>query len=143
VRELWVLFGVAIESIGRNKMRSALTALGIIIGVACVIAMIAVGQGSRAFIQAQISSPGANFLRSSSAWRRNRVPAFFTGQSMLTEDGVAVAAECLSVASVSPYSRTAAQVVRGDLNWGTGIQGVGVQWPSKRSWAVGRGDVLR
>jgi putative ABC transport system permease protein len=140
VREVWVLFGVAIESIRRNKMRSALTALGIIIGVACVIAMIAVGQGSRASIQAQISSLGTNFLLVIPGVATQSGARIFTGQSTLTEDDVAaVAAECLSVAYVSPYSRTAAQVVRGDLNWGTGIQGVGVQWPSIRSWAVERG----
>jgi putative ABC transport system permease protein len=140
VREVWVLFGVAIESIRRNKMRSALTALGIIIGVACVIAMIAVGQGSRASIQAQISSLGTNFLLVIPGVATQSGARIFTGQSTLTEDDVAaVASECLSVAYVSPYSRTAAQVVQGDLNWGTGIQGVGVQWPSIRSWAVERG----
>lgn len=140
MREVWVLFGVAIESIRRNKMRSALTALGIIIGVACVIAMIAVGQGSRASIQAQISSLGTNFLLVIPGVATQSGARIFTGQSTLTEDDVAaVASECLSVAYVSPYSRTAAQVVQGDLNWGTGIQGVGVQWPSIRSWAVERG----
>jgi putative ABC transport system permease protein len=140
VRELWVLFGVAIESIRRNKMRSALTALGIIIGVACVIAMIAVGQGSRASIQARISSLGTNFLLVIPGVATQSGARIFTGQSTLTEDDVAaVASECLSVCYVSPYSRTAAQVVQGDLNWGTGIHGVGVQWPSIRSWAVERG----
>jgi putative ABC transport system permease protein len=62
VRELSLLPGVAIESIRRNKMRSALTALGIIIGIACVIGMIAVGQESQASIQARISSLGTKFF---------------------------------------------------------------------------------
>ena len=140
MRELWILFSVAIESIRRNKMRSALTALGIIIGVACVITMIAVGEGSRASIQAQISSLGTNFLLVIPGIATQSGARIFTGQSLLTEEDVAaVAAECPSVAYVSPYSRKAAQVVRGSLNWGTGIQGVGVQWPSIRSWAVEEG----
>jgi putative ABC transport system permease protein len=131
---------VGMKAIARNKLRATLTALGIIIGVACVIAMIAVGQGSRASIQARISALGTNFLMVIPGVATQSGARIFTGQSTLTEDDVAaVAAECLSVAFVSPYSRTAAQVVRGDVNWGTGVQGVGVQWPSIRSWAVERG----
>jgi len=59
----------------------------------------------------------------------------FTGESTLTEDDVAaVKAECPSVAYVSPISRSAGQVVYGNLNWGTSVQGVGVEWPFIRSW---------
>jgi putative ABC transport system permease protein len=140
VRELWALFGVAFESIRRNKMRSALTALGIIVGVACVIAVIAIGQGSRASIQAQISSLGTNYLMVYPGTATQSGARIFTGQSTLTEDDVAaVAAECPSLACVSPYCRTAAQVVRGDRNWGTSVQGVGVEWSRIRSWGVEKG----
>jgi putative ABC transport system permease protein len=141
VREFWILFGVAIEAIRRNRMRSALTALGIIIGVASVIAMISVGQGSRAAVQAQISSLGNNLLMIYPGTATQSGARIFTGQPTLTEeDADAVSAECSSIAYVSPYSRTAAQVVRGDLNWGTGIQGVGIQFPSVRSWNVQKGS---
>lgn len=140
MRELRALFGVAFESLRRNKMRSALTALGIIVGVACVIAVIAIGQGSRASIQAQISSLGTNYLMVYPGTATQSGARIFTGQSTLTEDDVsAVASECPSLAYVSPYSRTAAQVVRGDLNWGTSVQGVGVEWPRIRSWGVEKG----
>jgi putative ABC transport system permease protein len=140
VRELWALFGVAFESLRRNKMRSALTALGIIVGVACVIAVIAIGQGSRASIQARISSLGTNYLMVYPGTATQSGARIFTGQSTLTEDDVsAVASECPSLSCVSPYSRTAAQVVRGDLNWGTSVQGVGVEWPRIRSWGVEKG----
>ncbi|MGH9366691.1 MAG: ABC transporter permease [Thermoanaerobaculia bacterium] len=131
---------VGLKAIGRNKMRSTLTALGIIIGVACVIAMIAVGQGSQAAIQSQISALGTNFLMIFPGVSTQSGARIFTGESTLTEDDVAaVKAECPSVAYVSPSSRSGAQVVAGSLNWGTTIQGVGVEWPFVRSWNVEKG----
>jgi putative ABC transport system permease protein len=131
---------VGLKAIGRNKMRSTLTALGIIIGVACVIAMIGVGQGSQAAIQSQINALGSNFLMIFPGVATQSGGRIFTGESTLTEDDVAaVKEECPSVAYVSPSSRTGGQVVAGSLNWGTTIQGVGVEWPFVRSWNVEKG----
>ena len=131
---------VGLKAIARNKMRSTLTALGIIIGVACVIAMIGVGQGSQAAIQAQISSLGSNFLMVFPGVATQSGARIFTGQSTITEDDVAaVRAECPSVAYVTPVSRSAAQVVSGGLNWGTQVQGVGVEWPFVKSWNAEKG----
>jgi putative ABC transport system permease protein len=131
---------VGMNAIARNKMRSALTALGIIIGVACVIAMIGVGQGSQAAIQSQISALGTNFLMIFPGAATQSGARIFTGQSMMTDDDVAaVRSECPAVAYVTPSSRTSAQVVAGNLNWGTSIQGVGVEWPFVRSWNVDKG----
>jgi putative ABC transport system permease protein len=134
---------VGLKAIARNKLRSALTALGIIIGVACVIAMIAVGQGSQAAIQAQISSLGTNFLMIFPGVATQSGARIFTGQSTITEDDVAaVRAECPAVAYVTPVSRSAAQIVAGNLNWGTQVQGVGVEWPFVRSWNVDKGALF-
>ena len=131
---------VGMKAIARNKLRSILTALGIIIGVACVIAMIGVGEGSQAAIQAQISALGTNFLMIFPGVATQSGARIFTGLSTITEEDVAaVKAECPAVAYVTPMSRTAAQVVAGNLNWGTTIQGVGVEWPFVRSWNVDRG----
>jgi putative ABC transport system permease protein len=131
---------VGLKAIARNKLRSTLTALGIIIGVACVIAMIAVGQGSQASIQAQISSLGTNFLMIFPGVATQSGARIFTGQSTITDDDVdAVRAECPAVAYVTPVSRSAAQIVNGSLNWGTSVQGVGVEWPFVRSWNVEKG----
>jgi putative ABC transport system permease protein len=131
---------VGMKAIARNKMRSALTALGIIIGVACVIAMIGVGQGSQAAIQSQISALGANFLMVFPGVATQSGARIFTGESTLTEeDAAAVSSECPAVAYVSPQSRTGGQVVAAGLNWGTQIQGVGVDWPFIRAWNVGTG----
>ena len=131
---------VGLKAIARNKMRSTLTALGIIIGVACVIAMIGVGQGSQAAIQAQISSLGSNFLMVFPGVATQSGARIFTGQSTITEEDVAaVRAESPSVAYVTPVSRSAAQIVAGGLNWGTQVQGVGVEWPFVKSWNVEKG----
>ncbi len=131
---------VGLKAIARNKMRSILTALGIIIGVACVIAMIGVGQGSQAAIQAQISSLGSNFLMVFPGVATQSGARIFTGQSTITEeDIVAVRAECPSVAYVTPVSRSGAQIAAGGMNWGTQIQGVGVEWPFVKSWNVEKG----
>jgi putative ABC transport system permease protein len=131
---------VGLKAIARNKMRSTLTALGIIIGVACVIAMIGVGQGSQAAIQAQISSLGSNFLMVFPGVATQSGARIFTGQSTITEDDVAaVRSECPAVAYVTPVSRSAAQIVSGALNWGTQVQGVGVEWPFVKSWNVEKG----
>jgi putative ABC transport system permease protein len=131
---------VGMKAIARNKLRSTLTALGIIIGVACVIAMIAVGGGAQAAVQAQINSLGSNFLMIFPGVATQSGARLFTGQSTITEDDVAaVKAECPSVAYVTPSVRSAAQVVFGNNNWGTSIQGVGVEWPFVRSWNVDRG----
>jgi len=131
---------VGLKAIARNKMRSALTALGIIIGVACVIAMVGVGKGSQAAIQAQINALGTNFLMVFPGVATQSGARIFTGESTLTEDDVAaVKAEAPSVAYVSPMSRSAGQIVYGNLNWGTQVVGVGVEWPFIRSWNLSQG----
>ncbi|MDQ6893890.1 MAG: ABC transporter permease [Acidobacteriota bacterium] len=132
---------VGMKAIARNKLRSILTALGIIIGVGCVIAMIAVGGGAQAAVQAQISSLGTNFLMIFPGTSTQSGARIFTGQSSITEDDVnAVRNESPSVAYVSPMARSAGQVVAGNLNWGTSVQGVGVEWPFVRSWNVDKGS---
>jgi putative ABC transport system permease protein len=141
VLKFLTILKVGMKAIGRNKLRSTLTALGIIIGVACVIAMIAVGGGAQAAVQAQISSLGTNFLMVFPGVATQSGARIFTGQSTITDDDVAaVRAECPEVAYVSPMARTGAQVVFGNLNWGTSIQGVGVEWPFVRSWNVEKGS---
>jgi len=140
MKKLATITKVGMKAIARNKMRSILTALGIIIGVACVIAMIAVGGGAQAAVQSQISSLGTNFLMVFPGVATQSGARIFSGESTLTEeDAAAVRAECPSIAYVSPSSRSAGQVVAGNLNWSTQVQGVGVEWPFVRSWNVETG----
>ena len=120
------LLMAALRSLGKNKMRTFLTMLGIIIGVASVIAMLAIGQGSKQSIQAQISTLGTNVLMifpqaSSSGGVRMEAGS---SQKMTLEDVTAIADRCPSVAYVTPQVRTSGQLVNGNMNWRTSVYGV-------------------
>jgi putative ABC transport system permease protein len=132
---------VGLKAILRNKMRSTLTMLGIIIGVACVITMVAVASGASRSIQESITARGTNFIMIFPGAVTQSGARLFTGQSTLTpEDAAAIKAECPSVAYVSAGVRSAAQVVAGELNWGTSIYGADVDWPFIRAWNVAEGS---
>ena len=137
---LGVQLGVAAEALAKNKLRAGLTALGITVGVACVVAMQGIGEGSRASIENAISSLGANFLVVYPGVATQSGARIFTSQSTLTEDDVrAVQTDCPSVAFVTPVSRVGAQVIHGDRNWGTVVQGVSEDFPCVRSWDIEHG----
>ena len=126
---------VGLKAISRNKMRSFLTMLGIVIGVGCVIVVVAIGNGASKSIQDTINSLGSNFIMIFPGATSQSGAKIFTGNSTLTaEDADAIKAECPAVAYVTPNVRTAAQVVAGELNWGTSIYGVSPDWPFIRSW---------
>jgi putative ABC transport system permease protein len=140
MKRLAMILKVGMQAIMRNKLRSALTMLGIIIGVGCVIAMIAIGSGASRSIQSQIESLGSNFIMIFPGASTQGGAHLFTDQSFLTEDDAnAIKADCPSVAYVTPGVRTSAQVVSGETNWGTQIQGVGVEWPLVRTWNTVQG----
>src|ERR671919_365192 len=119
---------IAFRALARNKMRAALTMLGIIIGVSAVIAMVSIGQGAQATVQAQIESMGTNLLFVS-AQAQNvggvRSGTGDTGTNTLTiEDLEAIRREVPSVAMVTPSVNTRTQLVAGNMNWNTGLTGV-------------------
>jgi putative ABC transport system permease protein len=116
----------ALRSLAKNKMRTFLTMLGIIIGVASVIAMLAIGQGSRQSIQTQISSLGTNVLMifpQASSTGGVRMEAG-SSQRMTLEDLQAIEDRCPSVAYITPQVRTSGQLVAGNTNWRTSVYGV-------------------
>jgi putative ABC transport system permease protein len=126
---------VGLKAISRNKMRSFLTMLGIVIGVGCVIVVVAIGNGASKSIQDTINSLGSNFIMIFPGATSQSGAKIFTGNSTLTaEDSDAIKAECPAVAYVTPNIRSAAQVVAGELNWGTSVYGVNPDWPFIRSW---------
>jgi putative ABC transport system permease protein len=132
---------VAFRAIGRNKMRSILTMLGIIIGVACVIATVGIGDGARLQMESQLKSLGTNFLMvfpgttTSSGARTG-----WGSDSKLNEtDVLAIRNECKTCAYVSMSTRSVAQVIYGNQNWSTSIQGAEVDWPLIRAWNLERG----
>ncbi|HEV7922367.1 MAG TPA: ABC transporter permease [Thermoanaerobaculia bacterium] len=131
---------VGLKAIFRNKLRSSLTMLGIVIGVGCVIVVVAIGNGASYSIQQTISSLGANFIMIFPGAATSGGARGFTGSSTLTiEDADAIKAEAPAVAYVSPTVRSSAQVVAGELNWGTQVFGAGVDWPFIRAWNVNEG----
>ena len=131
---------VGLRAIARNKMRSFLTALGIIIGVGCVIAVVAIGNGATKSVENTINSLGTNYIMLFPGASTSSGARLFTGNSTLTaDDAEAIKAECPAVAYVSPTVRSSAQIVAGELNWGTSIQGVSVDYPLIRSWNVSQG----
>jgi putative ABC transport system permease protein len=116
---------IAFSALRINKMRSALTMLGIIIGVAAVIAMVAVGSGAQARIEEQIASIGSNLIIVLSGSITSSGIRMGTGnaQTLTEDDARAITRECDAAALAAPAVRAGAQTVYGDNNWGTQIMG--------------------
>jgi macrolide transport system ATP-binding/permease protein len=141
---LWMALLAAGRGIGRNKLRSALTMLGIFIGVAALIAMLAVGEGARAALEAQLESLGTNLLVVLPGTTRvNGVRAGIGSASTLrVTDGAAILEEDSAVSDISFVNRQSAQTVYGNQNWSTSIQGVTPSYLSIRDWPVVAGRRL-
>ena len=136
------LLKVALRSIVRNRMRSLLTSLGIIIGVAAVIVMVAIGEGSQARIEGQIASLGTNVLIVfPGASRMDGVSQGAGSANRLTLDDVEKLNEQGTLfAGVSPIVGSRAQVIGGGTNWNTRIYGVSTEYPQIRAWDIAAGE---
>jgi len=142
---LVAILRVAVRALNRNKLRTALTMLGIIIGVGAVIAMVSIGQGAQAMVQDQINGMGSNMMMI--------MPGniFFGGASLgagaastLTEEDVqAMVREIPTIAAASPVVRASGQFVFGNQNWFAQIQGANEKFPLIRNWKVERGEFLQ
>ncbi len=131
-------FKIALRALGRNKMRSFLTALGIIIGVGAVIAMISIGEGARRGIEDRFASMGTNllFVSPGSQNQRGVHGGWGSMTTLKEEDALAIARECPAVMYVSPSVSARAQTVYGNKNWNTSISGTGDRYPEVRNWEV-------
>src|SRR5437588_1050860 len=142
--KLVMIIRVAFRALVRNKMRAALTMLGIIIGVSAVIAMVSIGQGAQASVQAQIQSIGTNLLFVSAGAQNTggvRTGAGDTGTNTLTvEDLDAIKREVPSVSMVTPAVNSRSQLIFGNMNWNTSVQGVSEQYPDIRKWTIQSGE---
>ena len=131
---------VALKALARNKMRTALTMLGMIIGVAAVITMVALGTGAQSSIETQIQAAGTNMIMVSAG---NFMSAGVrTGQgnaSTLTPEDALAIQDVEGVQYLAPGVNTRGQVVAGNMNWGTQIQGTDVDLPLIRSWPAAKG----
>jgi macrolide transport system ATP-binding/permease protein len=134
----------AARAIKRNKLRAALTMLGIFIGVAAVITMVAVGDGARSSVEAQINSLGTNLLVVlPGATTANGVRAGLGSNSTLTvADAQAIAHSGGAVALVTYMDRQVAQVVSGNRNWSTNIQGTTSNYFAIRDWPASIGRIF-
>lgn len=126
---------VSLMALARNKMRSFLTALGIIIGVGAVIAMASIGQGAKVAVEKQFKSLGTNllFVRPGSRSFRGRHGGSGTFANLMPEDAIAIEEKCDAVQHVSPNVSGRAQVVFRNKNWNTSLQGVGAKYPEVRN----------
>lgn len=133
---------IAFDALLKNKMRSILTMLGIIIGVGAVIAMVAIGKGAQTQVEAQISGLGSNILMvfPGSTSRGGVMGGSGTGTGLTEEDQNAVKEQCPAVAYVSPQVGTGGQIIYGNQNWQTRINGGTVDFFAIRDWRLAAGD---
>ncbi len=139
----WLLVRVALRAIARNKLRSSLTVLGIIIGVAAVIAMVAIGSGASSMVQAQVASLGDNIINIFPGSMRGPGGAHGgagTSSSLTEDDAQAILERVPLVTAVSPVAQARAQIVYGAQNWSTSIFGAGVDYLQIRRWGIAKGS---
>ena len=131
-----MLVRLALKSLSRNLMRSFLTMLGVIIGVGSVIAMVALGQGASASVQSSIASMGTNVLTifGGSASLGGVHQGAASTENLTPQDMEALRRDCLAAQFISPLLRKAGQVVVGNNNWGTQVQGVNADYLKIRDW---------
>jgi putative ABC transport system permease protein len=144
--KIFNLIRIALKALQRNKLRAFLTMLGIIIGVGAVIAMVAIGQGSKKSIQDQLSGMGSNMItiRPNS----NQTPGggarldATNVQSLTLDDIKAIQNQAQYVNAVSPAVQSRGQVINGSLNWPTTMQGVSPDYLAIRNWPLKEGTAF-
>jgi len=134
-------FRIAARALRRNKMRSLLTMLGIIIGVAAVIAMVGIGNGARAQVESQIASLGQNMILvfSGSTTSSGVRTGWGSAGTLKVEDATSFLREVPGVIAVSPEIRSTSQVAAGNQNWLTQLLGEGEQYFEMRQWEFDSG----
>ena len=134
--ELMATIRIALRALARNKMRSTLTMLGIIIGVAAVIAMVALGQGAQQQVQQRIAAMGSNLLYVGAGTVNKGGVHLGMGQTktLMYDDVTAMLRECPAVATAAPGDQSSAQIVFGNDNWYTRVTGTEPQYFDIRDW---------
>ena len=129
---------VALKALARNKMRTSLTMLGMIIGVAAVITMVALGRGAQSEIEAQVQSAGTNMITVRAGNFRSRGVSMGMGQSpsLNSRDVDAIRERVPDALYLAAGVRTRDQIIAANQNWNTTIQGTDIEYPQIRSWAT-------
>jgi macrolide transport system ATP-binding/permease protein len=136
-----MVVAAALQAIHRNMMRSALTMLGVFIGVAALIAMVAVGQGANEAVRKQIESLGTNLVvvlpgaRTAGGMRGG----FGSASTLTTGDAQAIKREAPAASEVGYIIRQSGQIQAGNQNWATSIQGVSANYPPMTNWRIAEG----
>jgi putative ABC transport system permease protein len=135
---------IALKALSVNKLRSALTMLGIVIGVAAVITMIAIGTGAQERVAEQIRSLGSNIMLILPGSRTAGGVRLGTSsqQTLTEEDALAIARDVAEVQAAAPLLRSGVQVVYGNTNWATGGFGVSNDYFEVRDWALASGRMF-
>ena len=142
--QVWQTALIALRALRRNKMRSMLTALGIIIGVASVVAMVSVGNGAQARITSQVSALGQNLLTVFAGSKKSGgVNSGLGSASAITlEDASAIQREVPDVAAVSPEVSVTAQAIANGRNWSTTVVGESQDYLRIRDWKLAAGSMF-
>jgi len=141
--KLGALFRIALRALAVNKLRSGLTMLGIIIGVAAVIVMVAVGAGAQARVEEQIRALGSNLLLILSGARTQGGVRLAVGSSYtLSEDDALAINREIQEATAAPALRGGAQVIWGNGNWSTQIYGTTPEYLAVREWRLASGRIF-
>ena len=137
-------FVSAVSAIMANALRSALTMLGIVIGVAAVIAMVAIGAGARNLVDQQIRSLGANLaiVTPGNVTQGGARLGAGASSSLTSDDAAAIKRDIDGVVAAAPFVRGNAQTVAGANNWGTSVYGVDLDWFDAREWDVADGRIF-
>jgi putative ABC transport system permease protein len=137
---IFMVFRVALKALGRNKLRTALTMLGMIIGVAAVITMVALGTGAQTSIEAQIQSTGTNvIIVQAGNFTQGGVRQGQGNASTLTPDDATAISRVDGVQYTSAGVNTRGQLVAGNQNWNTQVQGTDIDFPAIRAWQIASG----
>ncbi len=135
-----MIFRIALKALGRNKLRTALTMLGMIIGVAAVITMVALGTGAQSSIDAQIQTAGTNtIIINAGNFSQGGVRQGQGNASTLVPDDAAAVTQVPGVLYTSAQSNTRGQMVAGNQNWNTQLQGVDIDYPLINAWQTDSG----
>ena len=130
-----MVFRIALKALARNKMRTALTMLGMIIGVAAVITMVALGTGAQSQIDSAVQSAGTNIIIVNAGnWTQGGVRQGQGNASTLTPDDAAAITQVPGVLYAAAGSNMRAQIVAGNLNWNTQLQGTDIDYPLINAW---------
>jgi putative ABC transport system permease protein len=139
--ELFDLLFISLRTLGKNKLRSGLTVLGVVIGIAAVTTMVSLGQGAGQLVQNQFQNLGSNVIVVLPGSRQSGGVRQGTVATLTQADADALTTECPSIMAVSPLIPTSGQVIGGNVNWKPNdVEGVGPEYIRVRNWPMANGE---